>query len=491
MRWTRKCGIYYKINIIIVSVLLLLSLTIGIIMIEATSTLLEQQIEKRGAEVASYVAVLSSNDILLDDHYALFDRINRTRDNTEDVRYIVVTDSVGRIMAHTFTGNLPEGLPLALPSMDVVPFNKSGTSLFGDSQAPNVPSYQVSQFNSNEGEIREITVPIESGIGFVRVGMSEKSTQQLLRKKTGEFFIITLVSCLLAMMASTYLAHVIIKPVETLVQAAEEIRKGNFSVQTERMAEDEIGHLTVVFNEMASSLKQKDRENTRLLAELREKETLRTVLMNKMFSIQEDERKRLSRELHDETGQSLVSLLAYMKVLMSKLTSDTQREILRGGRNLVIDVLDGVRKTAVELRPPVLDDLGIVAAMTKYIQSFSTGQNIVADFLTPTSEMSLSNEIALTLYRILQESLTNVSRHSQATSVCITLSAVNHSVILKIEDNGVGMKSGALQAAREMNRLGIYGMRERAELVGGTLSIRSPQGGGTAITVIIPMQEGT
>ena len=481
MKWTRKFSIYYKINIIIVSVLLLLSLTIGIIMIQTTSILLDQQIEKRGSEVAAYIAALSSNDILLDDYYMLFDRINRTKDTTDDVRYILVTNSVGRIMAHTFSGNLPEGLPLMAPSIKTI--NQSET----DSEQSNGLSYQVCRFNSNEGSIREIIVPIESGIGFVRVGMSERSTQQLLRKKMGEFCIITLLSCILAMMASTYLAHVIIKPIGTLAQAAEEIHRGNLSVHTKKIAEDEIGHLTVVFNEMASGLKQKEIENNRLLAELRDKEAIRTVLINKMFSIQEEERKRLSRELHDETGQSLVSILAYMKVLQSKLTNDTQRELLQEGRNLVVNVLEGLRKTAVELRPPLLDDLGIVAAMTKYIQGFIIGQNIVVEFSQQERKLFLSNETALALYRILQESLTNIAKHAQATSVCITLSTVNHSVTLKVEDNGVGMKSETLQAAHATNCLGIYGMQERAQLVGGTLSIQSSQGDGTTITVTLPM----
>ncbi len=490
MKWTRKWGIYYKTNIIIVSVLLLLSLTIGALMIETIGVLLDQQMEKRGSEVASYIAALSSNDILLDDYYTLSDRINRTKDNTEDVRYILVTDSVGRIMAHTFSGNLPEELSFMPPQSEDVSLNKTGFSPFSGAETASGSSYRVSKFNSNEGAIREITVPVESGIGFVRVGMSEKSTQQLLSQKTGEFFMITLLSCILAMVASTYLAHIIIKPVETLVQAAEEIRKGNFTVQTEKIAEDEIGHLTAVFNEMVNSLKQKEMEKNRLLAELREKETLRTVLMNKMFSIQEEERKRLSRELHDETGQSLVSLLAYMKVLMSKLTSDTQRELLQEGRDLVIDVLDGLRKTAVELRPPVLDDLGIVAAMTKYIQNFSSAHHIIADFLAPEGKMSLSNETALTLYRILQESLTNVAKHAQATSVGITLFISMNNVTLQIEDNGVGMELETLKIAYENKRLGIYGMKERAELVDGTLSLRSSPNGGTTLTVTLPMQEG-
>jgi signal transduction histidine kinase len=470
MRWLRQLSIYYKINGIIISMLLLLSIIIGAIMMETTTKLLDQQIEKRGAEMATYVAALSSNDILLDDNYALFDRINRTKNNTEDVRYILITDSAGRILAHTFAGNLPKGLPVKL---SIQPKDEDG--------------YQTMKFNSNEGPIRELIVPIENGaVGYVRVGMSEKSTQQLLYLKLHEFFITTLLVCLLAAMGSTYLAYLIIHPMRSLTKAAQQIQQGNFYVQTEIKTEDEVGHLAGVFNDMIKSLQEKEFENNCLLKELRAKEDLRTVLLNKLFTIQEEERKRISRELHDETGQSLASLLAYMKVLLSKLTDDNQKQLLLNARDVAINVLGGLRKMAVELRPPVLDDLGIVAAMGKYITSFSNQQHLIVSFTPPIDKLMINNQIALTLYRILQESLTNISKHACATEVNITLEQDTGIITLLIYDNGLGIRSGALEAARQNNRLGIYGMKERVELIGGTFTFHSISGQGTTITVIIP-----
>lgn len=471
MKWLRQLSIYYKINGIIISMLLLLSIIIGVIMMETTTKLLDQQIEKRGAEMATYVAALSSNDILLDDNYALFDRINRTKNNTEDVRYILVTDSAGRILAHTFAGNLPKGLPVKLPSY---PKDEDG--------------YQTIKFNSNEGPLREMIVPIENGsIGYVRVGMSEQSTQQLLYLKLHEFFITTLLVCLLAAIGSTYLAYLIIHPMRSLTKAAQQIQQGNFYVQTEIKTEDEVGHLAGVFNEMIGSLQEKDSENNRLLKELRAKEELRTVLLNKLFTIQEEERKRISRELHDETSQSLASLLAYMKVLLSKLTDEKQRELLLNARDVAINVLGGLRKMAVELRPPVLDDLGIVAAMAKYITNFSNQQHLAVSFSPPDERLIINNQISLTLYRILQESLTNISKHACATKVNITLKQENGNILLRIYDNGLGIRSGALEAARQKNRLGIYGMKERVELLGGTFTFHSMSAQGTTISVIIPI----
>jgi len=484
MKWLRQLSIYYKINGIIIGMLLLLSFIIGVIMMRTTAQLLDQQIEQRGVEVGTYIAVLSSNDILLDDQYALFDRINKTKNNTVDVRYILITDSAGRILANTFAGNLPKGLPITTlsPNHNLLPSYNAVDITSG---------YQVIKFSSNEGPLREIIVPIENGaIGFVRVGMLENSMQQLLNKKLTEFFITTFLVCLLAVIGATHLAYVIINPLRSLTRAAEQIQRGNLSVQAEVKVEDEVGQLATVFNEMVNSLQEKDFENNRLLKELRAKEAMRAILISKLFTIQEEERKRISRELHDETNQSLASLLAYMKVLLSKLTDDKQRELLLGARDVAVNVLDGLRKMAVELRPPVLDDLGITAAIAKYVNNFSKQQHMTLSFSAPDDKLVISNEISLALYRILQESLTNISKHACATEVTISLIKDNSTlstITLIISDNGLGLRPGELEIAHQNNRLGIYGMKERVELLGGSFKVHSISGHGTTITVILPI----
>ncbi len=481
MKRLRQLSIYYKINGIIIGMLLLLSLIIGIIMMKTTSRLLDQQIEQRGVEVGTYIAALSSNDILLDDHYALFDRINKTKNNREDVRYILITDSMGGIIANTFAGNLPKGLPLAPLIKNAEPLSMDSAALIND-------EYHVIKMNSNEGHIREIVVPIENGaIGFVRVGMSESSTQELLKKKLEEFFLTTFLVCLLAVFGASHLAYVIIYPLRSLTNATKQIQLGNFSVHAEVKAEDEVGYLATIFNEMVDSLQEKDFENKHLLKELRDKEAMRAILMHKLFTIQEEERKRISRELHDETSQSLASLLAYMKVLLSKLTDDNQKELLLGARDVAINVLDGLRKMAVELRPPVLDDLGLIAAIDKYINHFSMQHHIPIYFSSPDTKLMISNDISLALYRILQESLTNISKHACATEVRITLLNDTNTISLIIFDDGLGLRPGELESARQNNRLGVYGMKERVELLGGSFDFHSVSGNGTKITVVLPI----
>lgn len=279
----------------------------------------------------------------------------------------------------------------------------------------------------------------------------------------------------------------IIHPLRNLSAAARQIQKGNYNVQATVQAQDELGHLSKTFNAMAVSIHEKDRENRRLLKELRAKEAMRASLMNKLFTAQEDERLRISRELHDETGQSMASLLAYMKVILSKLTDENQRKLLREARDVAVNVLEDLRKMAVELRPPVLDYLGIIAAMEKYLTNFGQQNAIVIHFKPPVEKLLVSNEVALTLYRILQESLTNITKHAQASRVDVELTKTRDHVKMIIKDDGNGIRPNAICSAMQNNRLGIYGMQERAELLGGSLAFRSLENQGTTIILILPI----
>lgn len=475
MGWLRRLQIYHKLNGIIVGMLLLLSLLVGVVMRQSTMQLLGHHLEKRGIEVGNYLAALSANDILLDNHYALYERVNKTAGNTEDIRYILITDYAGRILAHTFPTGLPKGLPA---------FRQP------DSDAAAASSFQVMTFDSNEGSIREVMVPIENGdIGYVRVGMSENTTRELLDHRSRDFFVSTLLVCAIASLLATWLALVLLRPIRSLAKAVEEIRGGNLSAQVEQVTEDEVGSLALAFNEMAAGLKQKELENNQLLDQLRDKEAMRTVLINKLFTAQEDERKRISRELHDEAGQSLTSLLAYMKVLLSRLTDPEQRQILQESRDVAMGVLAEVKTMAVELRPPVLDDHGIVAAIEKYVTNFTKQYGIRTHFTAPESRVVLDDQISLALYRIVQEGLTNIAKHAQAAHAEIVLSMQENDIILMVVDDGCGIAPGTLEEARKNNHLGLYGMRERVELLGGKFSLAS-SAGGTVITIRLKVDLG-
>lgn len=466
-----------KFNSIILG-MLLVNLVVGAIIAQTAFQLVQDQIEKRGADLAAYIAVLSSNDILLEDRYALADRINKTKQNSEDVRYIIIADSTGRILAHTFTEFFPQGLTANLS------LGNAGADDFQNREG--LLRYSVRQYDSNEGSIREVLLPIEGGtIGYIRVGLSENITHQLMNKRVREVGLIVVLAWIAAAAAATYLAYLFIAPLKRLTQAAEQIQRGNYQVETADGGQDELGKLSGVFNAMVKGLRSKHEENEHLLEELRAKEALRAELIMKLFSVQEEERKRISRELHDETGQLLASLLAYMKLLLSKLTTEEQRRLHYNARDVATTALTGLRKIAVELRPPILDDLGLQAAMQRLVQNFGDQQGIEVHFSAPSAYLNLGSEISLTLYRILQESLTNIAKHAGASCVKVSLLLSSDDIQLIVCDNGIGLQNIPLDIASQRSRLGIYGMSERAELLGGNLMIDSGSDG-TTVRVNLP-----
>jgi len=146
---------------------------------------------------------------------------------------------------------------------------------------------------------------------------------------------------------------------------------------------------------------------------------------------------------------------------------------------------------AVELRPPALDDLGLVPAMAKYVDGFALQRDLTAIFAPEDDNPELDPAVALALYRILQESLTNVARHAEARAVRVELAVAGDEIVLAVSDDGRGFDAGALPAMLQgEGSLGIYGMMERAELLGGSFGIESRPGQGTAVRVALPRRLG-
>lgn len=311
--------------------------------------------------------------------------------------------------------------------------------------------------------------------------------QGLLAEKVKEILLTVLFVSLLAAIGATRLSYLLVQPVRILLAAARQIQQGDYNVRIKVQNSDEIGNLARAFNAMAHSLRKKNRENYQLLQEVQAKEEMRVSLIRKLFTVQEDEQRRLSRELHDETGQCMASLLAYIKVLHTKMTTQEQKDLLSEARAVTVNVLERIRTMAVELRPPELDYLGVVAAMEKYIMNFSDQNSLEVEFTPPPEKLVISNDIAVSLYRILQESLTNIVMHAKAKNVEVIITLGDGCVRMSISDDGQGMKENAVQLARENNRLGLFGMQERAELLGGTVAIESLPGSGTTVTVTLPI----
>jgi signal transduction histidine kinase len=229
-------------------------------------------------------------------------------------------------------------------------------------------------------------------------------------------------------------------------------------------------------------------ENARLLAELREKEIVRGQLLDQVITAQEDERKRIARELHDETGQALTSVAVMLKSLDSLPLSDDVRARVADIQAVAASAVRAVHDLAFELRPSVLDDAGLAPAIERYGREFGERHQIAVDVQVTGIHDRLPAPIETALYRITQEALTNIARHAQATHASLLLERRNGSVLLLVEDDGRGfVRRPHMSGARE--HLGIHGMEERATLVGGKLTIETEEGAGTSVYVEVPVPE--
>jgi signal transduction histidine kinase len=204
--------------------------------------------------------------------------------------------------------------------------------------------------------------------------------------------------------------------------------------------------------------------------------------MRRVVSGQELERRRLARELHDETGQALTSILLGLRSVEEADTDEGRRLALGELRGLVTTTLQDVRRLAVELRPKALDDFGLVPALERLTEGLAEATGMRVEIEAVLGETRLPAEIETALYRIVQEALTNVVKHAQARHVSIVVTRRAGSVATLIEDDGKGFVP-----AEDSEGLGVVGMRERVALLDGTLQIESGAGGGTTIAVEVPL----
>ena len=214
------------------------------------------------------------------------------------------------------------------------------------------------------------------------------------------------------------------------------------------------------------------------LSERVERDALRRVV-----AAQEAERRRLARELHDETGQALTSILLGLGSLEDSLDGDDERTAVKSVRELVVHTLQSVRQLAVDLRPKVLDDFGLVPALERLTAVLREQSGLDVEFLSRI-EGRLPEEVETALYRIVQEALTNVVKHANARQVSVVLARKDRMVTALIEDDGRGFDP----AATREGGFGVEGMRERMALLDGTLKVESRRNAGTTVKVEVPVE---
>jgi signal transduction histidine kinase len=300
-------------------------------------------------------------------------------------------------------------------------------------------------------------------------------------------------------------ARSVTQPVAVLTHEAERIASGELDWPIPDLGEDEVGSLGKALDRMRQSIRDlvarvegvnealevRVAERTQALnqanAQLREREEARGQLLRKVITAQEDERKRVARELHDETSQDLAVLLMRIEAAAEAIRAG-RAPSLEDVKALAARTLDEVHRLILDLRPSVLDDLGLVSAIRWYAERTLSGRGtaVRCEFgevprLPPEQETAL--------FRLCQETITNVARHAQATQVLIEVGEEAGEIHVSVEDDGRGFDVEAASRREGRRPWGLLGIRERAELMGGRAEIVSSPGGGTRVQVIIPTPE--
>ena len=291
-----------------------------------------------------------------------------------------------------------------------------------------------------------------------------------------------------------------ITPVETTHRTAKEanVRLGQLNRSLNQRSADlaasnrQLKGEIVRRKRIAEALRASERHSTLLLKQSHYLQEQLRSLSRQLLSAQEEERKKISRELHDEIAQTLSGInvqLATLKQQAAVNVKGLQKKIASAQR-MVEKSVDIVHRFARELRPPMLDDLGLIPALHSFVKRFAKRTGVRARLTVFAQVERLDGARRTVLYRVAQEALTNVSRHAQATRVDVTIRKLQGAVCMEIKDNG---RSFVVQRQLRMkgnNHLGLLGMRERVEMVGGSFSVESIKGKGTTIRARIPFRNG-
>jgi signal transduction histidine kinase len=455
-----------KIFGIVLGSTLLLSLGFTFQVRNAIEKVLMEKSREQGISIARDVAARSTDLILVNDIYSLHQLLVETQNNFPDVRYVFILDAKGQVLTHTFG----QGFPADLAGMNSV--------------APDGFQNTVA-LNTDEGTVWDVAVPIFDGkAGMARVGISDLGVRNTLTLLTSQLGLTILIVLIISLLAATVLTWILTRPILELVEAASAIAHGDFTHRVRRWANDEIGDLAEAFNHMAIELERTDELR-------REREQLRKQLLESVIATQEEERRRIARELHDGTSQNITSMIVGLRMLEASDDLEKVRQQSKQLRQAARQTLDEVHNLAVHLRPPVLDDLGLNAAISRYIQEFRQLFHIPVDFqVTGFEHKRLPPAMETAVYRILQEAMTNAGKHARAEHISVLLEARDGQVSAIVEDDGQGFQADRmLRSGLQQGKLGLYGMQERAQQLGGSITIESEPMKGTTIYLRIPIRD--
>jgi signal transduction histidine kinase len=296
-------------------------------------------------------------------------------------------------------------------------------------------------------------------------------------------------------------------PIASLTEATERIAGGEMDVALPPSSDDEVGRLSASFDRMRRALKDslqeiatanrtleqrveaRTAELTRLYEELQSRDRQRAALLAKVIGAQEEERKRVAREIHDESCQLLVALDLRLSAALADLPAGGgSSEALLAARGLASHTQAALRRLMYDLRPSELDDVGLIPAIRSCADRHLVPAGVKTRLELPEDFPRLPHAIETALFRAVQEVIINIERHAQADRALVQVRRdPDANVVIEIEDDGEGFDPGSVTPSAEGRGLGLVGLRERIDLIGGVTEIESAPGAGTRVVLRVPM----
>ncbi|MGE5602539.1 MAG: ATP-binding protein [Nitrososphaerales archaeon] len=328
-----------------------------------------------------------------------------------------------------------------------------------------------------------------NGIIYVDFSMASPNSRvdAALRTALGASALLVLLS-----MIAVYglLSVMVITPLEKVAGALRRFSAGERDARAPIHSEDEVGMLSSGFNVMAETIQAQEASAEQLYAELEARDALRRQLLGKVIEAREEERRNLAREIHDELGQMLTGLSLHIRLVQDALDCGPEqvKDYLGRAGALVGETIDRSHRLISDLRPPVLDDYGLSPALREELEHRLAPLGIVAAYQCDGDVDSVPPDVATAAFRISQEAITNIIRHSGARRVWVSVSTADGRLTMMIEDDGAGLPESARQPGSAHHGFGILGMQERAEALGGKVAVARREQGGTAVLLVLPLE---
>jgi signal transduction histidine kinase len=399
-----------------------------------------------------------------------------------DVKKMFILDRVGKIVVSIDDREVGKRIDLRDPTCQVC--HRHFTEALNKTVIYSAPGGEKIFRNVNpiynRAECFVCHSPQQKITGVLVTDFTLNNVEKQLRAELGS----NLLFLLLAVGASTLvigitLNQMVIKKLERFVEAASLLGSGNFKGIIHFESDDEIKRLADSFNVMARTLEDKMQSERKYIS--------------RIIDAQENERKRISRELHDEVGQALTAIKFNLDMIDRDLpqTLPFARGRLGEAKALSNHILASMRRLSTELRPSMLDELGLIPTLRWYIQNFSNRLNLYTRFEAIGIDEKLPPQIETAFYRIVQEALNNTAKHAGADRIEVSFQKRNSTISVSIRDNGKGFDLDEVLHPQSPERgFGLVGMQERVSLLGGSIEIHTQPGMGTQIQIDVPCRNG-